>query len=259
MLEVAYDTIVEAASVRQAQEGDGHRLDSICLIPTVFDANIHGAYRWCFKNFTSDTVLPQGISTTDNVVTNICFDNFDLLEETLSGAGTTHTTHGIVIQELAPGAECSDEFSDIQRSRQCKFQYTHLSLPEVRLPTKPEPVISPVSPAAYDTSNNNAVKHGCLAWTFSHALCNLTNTVPEWNGWVSVTADQTNLQPSNIRYLKPVMHPITQYSTIQQCLQTAMEITCQVKQEHTFVTFDLAAAKLALSLSFGTVQICTRT
>ena len=45
----------------------------------------------------SDTVLPQGISTTDNVVTNICFDNFDLLEETLSGAGTTHTTHGIVI------------------------------------------------------------------------------------------------------------------------------------------------------------------
>jgi len=39
------------------------------------------------------------------------------------------------------------------------------------VPTKPEPVISPIS-AAYDTSNDNAVKHGCLAWTFCHALCN---------------------------------------------------------------------------------------
>jgi len=37
----------------------------------------------------SDSVLPPGISAAHNVVTNLCFDNFDLLEETLSGADYT--------------------------------------------------------------------------------------------------------------------------------------------------------------------------
>ena len=36
--ESQYDTIVQATSVRQAQEGEGHRLDSTCHnIPTFFD------------------------------------------------------------------------------------------------------------------------------------------------------------------------------------------------------------------------------
>ena len=30
----------------------------------------------------------------------MCWDNFDINEETPSGAGTTHTTYGIVIQEV---------------------------------------------------------------------------------------------------------------------------------------------------------------
>ena len=30
----------------------------------------------------------------------MCSDNFDVLEETSSGADTTHVTHGIIIQQL---------------------------------------------------------------------------------------------------------------------------------------------------------------
>ena len=44
----------------------------------------------------------------------MCRDNFDLTEKTLSGAGTTHTAHGIVIQEMLTSAEidaCSDQQS----------------------------------------------------------------------------------------------------------------------------------------------------
>ena len=32
----------------------------------------------------------------------MCWYNFDINEETTSGSGTTHTTHGIVVHELAP-------------------------------------------------------------------------------------------------------------------------------------------------------------
>ena len=64
--ESQYDTIVQAASVRQAQEGEGHRLDSTCHnIPTFFDTNIHGAHRWCFKNFTNVSCL-RSRSVTPN-------------------------------------------------------------------------------------------------------------------------------------------------------------------------------------------------
>jgi len=49
-----YESIVEAAAVRQAQEAHGHRLDDICHdIPVAFDANIHGAHWWCIKNITN--------------------------------------------------------------------------------------------------------------------------------------------------------------------------------------------------------------
>jgi len=56
-----------------------------------------------------DLVLPANISPTDNKVVHLCWDNFDINEETPSGAGTTHSTHGIVIQELTSGAQLSLE------------------------------------------------------------------------------------------------------------------------------------------------------
>ena len=43
-----------------------------------------------------------------------CLDNFDLIEETLSGAGTTHSTHGIVIQEVKRGKDQMSHDGDYQ-------------------------------------------------------------------------------------------------------------------------------------------------
>ena len=48
-----------------------------------------------------DSTIPTTIAPGKNVVTHLCWDNFDLKEETPSGAGTTHTAHGIIIQEVA--------------------------------------------------------------------------------------------------------------------------------------------------------------
>ena len=44
--------------------------------------------------------LPPSIMRKNNRIIHFCWDNFDLNEETASGAGTTHSTHGIVIQEI---------------------------------------------------------------------------------------------------------------------------------------------------------------
>ena len=49
-----------------------------------------------------DSFMPYNISLTSNKARNICWDDFDINEETPSGASTTHTTHGILIQEVLP-------------------------------------------------------------------------------------------------------------------------------------------------------------
>lgn len=41
--------------------------------------------------------LPHSIMRNNNHITHFCCDNFDINEETASGAGTTDTTHGIVV------------------------------------------------------------------------------------------------------------------------------------------------------------------
>ena len=48
----------------------------------------------------SESVLPVNISTENNIILHLCWNNFDLNEETPSGSGTTHSTYGIAIQEV---------------------------------------------------------------------------------------------------------------------------------------------------------------
>ena len=57
----------------------------------------------CNSVVTYDDILPATISTQNNAILHFCWDNFDLNEETPTGAGTTHSTHGIVIQEIQEG------------------------------------------------------------------------------------------------------------------------------------------------------------
>jgi len=47
----------------------------------------------------------QMFPTVASTVVHFCWDDFDLNEQTPSGGGTTHTTHGVVMQELENDAE----------------------------------------------------------------------------------------------------------------------------------------------------------
>ena len=58
-----------------------------------------------------------------NSFIHLCWDNFDLIGETPSDAGTTHTAHGIVIEEIFTSAD-SDACSDQQSLPKDKKQQT---------------------------------------------------------------------------------------------------------------------------------------
>lgn len=69
------------------------------------------------KTFSTSSVLPNNINSMGNKFSHFCFDNFDVIEETPSGAGTTHSTHGIVNQELKPGVTTGDSDNLISRRK----------------------------------------------------------------------------------------------------------------------------------------------
>lgn len=69
-----------------------------------------------------DSLLPANISTTGSKVVHMCWDNFDLNEETPSGGGTTHTTHGIVVQEVDNNAVVVDESNSVPRTKERSFK-----------------------------------------------------------------------------------------------------------------------------------------
>jgi hypothetical protein len=60
------------------------------------------------------TLLPCNISTTGNKVSKLCWDNIDFNEETPSGFGISHNTHGILIQELTDNASVSEKMRDMK-------------------------------------------------------------------------------------------------------------------------------------------------
>lgn len=199
------------------------------------------------------SVIPPTINPDKNIVTHLCWDNFDLREETPSGAGTTHTSHGIIIQEVLPTIEgpLTETRVSRPRTKERSVVRRHTELEPCFLKDKAEPEIVLSKTDAADTqSDARAFSHDML-WIYSRALSHdATQKVPPWAGWISLTEGNTAdiNQQSTVDYLAPVFSPITENSTVQAILQLSQEATREVGQQYTIVTFDLAVAKKAYAL-----------
>ena len=200
----------------------------------------------------TNSVLPSKISPTGNVVSLLCWDNFDINEETPTGSGTTHTTHGIMIQEVPSTDLCLSHSTSLGRTRERSFNYKSLPLKPCYSARRVEPVLSSASSTAVEEQspvNVVAQSHRQLLWALCRGLFNTACTVTDWNGWISkTTGDTGEIKQSRIGYMKPILHPITDYATVQECLVISMEATQKVQQQVTFVTFDYAAARIAFDI-----------
>jgi len=71
-------------------------------------------------------------------------------------------------------------------------------------------------------------------------------------GWLDIynVSVPAPVQQSVVGYLPPVLFPITDYSTVHQCILIAMEAAGKLRQKYCFITMDLAAAKIALDITW---------
>ena len=73
-----------------------NRYGHCCFYPVILELETGMAHQVKCR----DSVLSYNISATGNLVANLCWDNFDLNEETTSGLGTTYSTYDILIQKV---------------------------------------------------------------------------------------------------------------------------------------------------------------
>jgi len=161
--------------------------------------------------------IPTNISRTGNVVSHLCWDNFDLMEETPSGKGTTHSTHGIVIQEACQdiqfGSPVDDVVSVSRTGARSVKVCQPLSVAGVMVPKKVEPVFTASSTTEACIPSLLCSTASCLYWLTCRALFNISSCIPDWSGWVSQTTSYCqHVQPSNIGYMAPIQSPITDVS-----------------------------------------------
>ena len=74
--------------------------------------------------------------------------------------------------------------------------------------------------------------------------------VPGWKGWVSCTGIRNTESLTTIEYLPPIPAPITENSTVQECLIQSQTMTNALQQSWTIVCFDMAAAKKAYAIKW---------
>lgn len=203
----------------------------------------------CNAVTASESVLPPNISTDNNDVLHLCWDNFDLNEETLSGSGTTHSTHGIIIQEVID--KSTVHVADSQPLPKTGERTIKPAPVEIR-PCYAKAKVEPKMDITKSAPNYSFKASDMLL--FIWLLCRdvgssyEVQTVPSWSGWLSKTAGTKESDKSTVEYMAPINFSINESSTVQHILETSLAASHKVGQEYAIVTFDLAVAKKAYSL-----------
>ena len=181
------------------------------------------------------------------------FDNFDQLVSNLSGQGSVHTAHGIMLQEIHGPVEehggTVPDFQNVTKTNERSFQCDPAAeLPECYIAKRKSPdfAIRHWTCTGSECSMNKARLRQIL-WVLLRTKCNMDGSdqeIPGWSGFLSGTGKKPqNL--TTIDYYPVINQPITEYKTVQQCLDHAEKATNEVGQKYVITTFDLGVCMKA--------------
>ena len=72
--------------------------------------------------------------------------------------------------------------------------------------------------------------------------------VSGWHGWLSAIAKENEETDSIVEHLPLINAPITSPITVQEVIRISQAVSSEINQEFTFITCDLAVAKLAYQI-----------
>ena len=181
------------------------------------------------------------------------FDNFDQLVNSMTGSGSVHTAHGIMMQEILKTEDHGVEIPEVPEIPRSKDRSLNIPIQE-ELPacyvcqrkSPSYPVNERIYPGSEGSVELSAVKE--MTWLFLRKERSVFGQeVAGWAGFISVTGVKPT-KLSTIDYFPVINHPITEYRTVQECLRYAEKATEEVGQTYTVTTFDLGVCMKAFPI-----------
>ena len=149
----------------------------------------------------------------NNLITQFCGDNFDWNKGTPSGTATTHSTHGISIQEIK-GPCILQTLTEIDKRKKRSISCAVQQLEPCFVNSKVGPnTLTHIT--SYSNNNINfKVEFSYFVWLLSRIEINEDcQSILGWNGWLSKIS-HCDKHSSIVDYMEPLSQHIMQ---IQQC------------------------------------------
>lgn len=192
--------------------------------------------------------LPSNIQP--NVFSVFCWDNNDIMEETLSGKGTTHCTNGIIIQRETGASHPASSAYSQQRSQRRR------SLQVAPIPVLPYVSRGREGPApnqliikdwlAYDAADyQGAVKMDFLWFLARQEMVdtfmpksNCKQLVPSWSAFNATLQEQDTPNKSVVGYLQVIDESPTKLSADYTLLKRSVNLACRLNLKDVVIIVD---------------------
>ncbi|GFR70311.1 hypothetical protein ElyMa_002069900 [Elysia marginata] len=175
------------------------------------------------------TNLPSG-ALAHPKLTNFFWHNFDLIEETADGSGTTHSTHGIMIQEIKEGnmERKTDQPITVSKTKKRSATFKPYEVQPCFSTVRAEPSFA-VQVTTVANNEEIQLHQENFLWVFCRMKMNTSRDLfPGWKGWLSSIAQNYQdknhpIKSSVVEYMLVVNAPITEAATVQKVLQISLE------------------------------------
>ena len=216
-----------------------------------YDSAVCAETAMALNQLDTAEVLPAGFKK--KTLTMLVFDNIDFSEETLSGAGSTHHTNGIIIQlEADQTPPIPQTYSNPRRQK--SFQPIDVEIAPCFLSCKQGPQSTlgsmMMSPSECKLIAKKSFSQDRAYVTMKAVIpADTTSPLPGWTAFnISLSSA---FQKSKIHYLPVIESSPTELATVKYLLNSAIEWSEKLQLPSIIVVFDQAIYSKAQQLRWS--------
>ncbi len=163
-------------------------------------------------------------SENSSVLTFFWWDNFDCKKETMEGS--IHTCHGIAFQEQSADSIIRDDLQLSILDSGCKtVKVQEQELRKVSIQPHKEPVLLASPPHERQKYEDKSARMLFLWKLLRTAHSFGDQKISRFVGWIISIYGTAHGTPTLLTFLPPILHPITDYSTVAECIFQSQQLS----------------------------------
>jgi len=188
---------------------------------------------------SSDDSVPLPDCVNPYIYSALVWDNIDFLEETATGAGTSHRVNGIIVQQKVYGPKLESARPVIEKKKQRSIKYEEQQLPIYNTGKREGPGSKTVA-EEYHALPQKSIHRKDLIWILLRQMHPENQIIPGWTGINIIMRQDQTVHQHNIGYLNPINFPATSMATAAEILNRSMKVKESLHLQEVVLVFDQA-------------------